>query len=97
MKSDFLVRLCSCCDLVLQSMQALASQETGLVNCYSHYIQLESSIIQRLKWAAGANPSLNLVLQQFDDASTLRKLLYEVRTVLHYHTVMLKKNIFIQV
>lgn len=60
-----------------KSMQALASQETGLVNCYSHYIQLESSIIQRLKWAAGANPSLNLVLQQFDDASTLRKLLYE--------------------
>lgn len=60
-------------------MQALASQETGLVNCYSHYIQLESSIIQRLKWAAGANPSLNLVLQQFDDASSLRKLLYEVR------------------
>lgn len=82
---------------VLQSMQALASQETGLVNCYSHYIQLESSIIQRLKWAAGANPSLNLVLQQFDDASSLRKLLYEVRAVLHYHTVMLiKRGSFIQ-
>ena len=74
-------------------MQALASQETGLVNCYSHYIQLESSIIQRLKWAAGANPSLNLVLQQFDEASTYRKLLYEVsglytnipRGLVYYH------------
>ncbi|XP_048758488.2 serine/threonine-protein kinase SMG1-like [Ostrea edulis] len=60
-----------------KSMQALAAQETGLVNCYSHYVQLEGSIIQRLKWAAGANPSLNLVLQQFDEASTYRKLLYE--------------------
>ncbi|XP_062590366.1 serine/threonine-protein kinase SMG1-like isoform X1 [Saccostrea cucullata] len=60
-----------------KSMQALAAQETGLVNCYSHYIQLEGSIIQRLKWAAGANPSLNLVLQQFDEASSYRKLLYE--------------------
>lgn len=59
-------------------MQSLLSQETGLANCQNHYTQLESSIIQRLKWAAGANPSLNLVLTQFEDCSSYRKHVFEV-------------------
>ncbi|KAJ8319497.1 hypothetical protein KUTeg_004588 [Tegillarca granosa] len=60
-----------------KSMQALVNQESGLVSCHAHYVQLESSIVQRLKWAAGANPSLNLVLQQFEESSSYRKQLFE--------------------
>ena len=63
-------------------MQALVSQEANLTSCQGQYTQLESSITQRLKWAAGANPSLNLILQQFDDASVLRKQLAEVGLVM---------------
>ncbi|XP_052059400.1 serine/threonine-protein kinase SMG1-like isoform X1 [Mytilus californianus] len=60
-----------------KSMQSLLSQESGLGICQTHYTQLESSIIQRLKWAAGANPSLNLVLQQFEECSVYRKHVFE--------------------
>ncbi|OWF37806.1 serine/threonine-protein kinase SMG1-like [Mizuhopecten yessoensis] len=58
-------------------MQSLVGQETGFSSCQARYAQLEASIIQRLKWAAGANPSLNLILQQFEEDSTYRKQLYE--------------------
>lgn len=60
-------------------MQALVTQETSLATCQGQYTQLESSITQRLKWAAGANPSLNLILQQFEDAGLIRKQLAEVK------------------
>ena len=56
-----------------QCMQSVMNQETNLASCQGHYGQLESSITQRLRWAVGANPSLNLVLQQFEDATTMRK------------------------
>lgn len=59
-------------------MQSVVSEEQSLALCQSQYTQLESSITQRLKWAAGANPSLHLILQQFEDASTVRKQLAEV-------------------
>ena len=49
------------------------NQETNLTACQSHYTQIEASIMQRLRWAVGANPSLNLVLQQFEDATSMRK------------------------
>ncbi|KAK3583612.1 hypothetical protein CHS0354_039435 [Potamilus streckersoni] len=58
---------------IKKCMQTLNGQESGLSTCQAHYLQLESSIIQRLRWAAGANPSLNLVLQSFEEASTIRK------------------------
>lgn len=58
-------------------MQSLVGQENGFSSCQARYAQLEASIIQRLKWAAGANPSLNLILQQFEEDSTYRKQLYE--------------------
>lgn len=61
-------------------MQSLVGQESGFGSCHARYAQLEASIIQRLKWAAGANPSLNLILQQFEEDSTYRKQLYEVST-----------------
>jgi PI-3-kinase-related kinase SMG-1 len=59
-------------------MQGLLGQESGLDTCQTHYTHLESSIVQRLKWAAGANPSLNLVLQQFEECSAYRKHIFEV-------------------
>ena len=39
------------------------------------YNQLESSIEQRLKWAGGANPALNNVVEQFHEAVNERKAL----------------------
>ncbi|KAL4241086.1 Serine/threonine-protein kinase smg1 [Mactra antiquata] len=62
---------------IKKCMQALVSQETSLASCQTQYTQLEASITQRLKWAAGANPSLNLILQQFEDAGSVRKQLAE--------------------
>ncbi len=38
----------------------------------------ESSIEQRLKWAAGANPALNPVLQNFEQTLAARKKLMTV-------------------
>ena len=38
----------------------------------------ESSIEQRLKWAAGANPALNPVLQSFEQTLAARKKLMAV-------------------
>ena len=59
-------------------MQALLDQEEAMENCNLGYTQLEGSIVQRLKWAAGANHTLNMVLQQFDEASSYRKQIYQV-------------------
>lgn len=42
------------------------------------YNQLESSIEQRLKWAGGANPALNNVVEQFHEAVNERKALLVV-------------------
>lgn len=39
---------------------------------------LESSIEQRLKWAAGANPSLNPILENFEQTLKERKRLIVV-------------------
>jgi len=67
-----------CFPHVLQCMQAVLSEEQSLALCQEKYSQLEGSITQRLKWAAGANPSLNYILQQFEDANLVRKQLAEV-------------------
>ena len=42
----------------------------------------ESSIEQRLKWAAGANPTLNPVLQNFEQTLAARKKLVKVSSKL---------------
>jgi hypothetical protein len=59
-------------------MQALVSQESSLISVQTRYSQLEASVVQRLRWAAGANPTLNLVLKQFEESANYRKLIYEV-------------------
>ena len=33
-----------------------------------HYVALENSVMQRLKWAAGANPTLQTVIKQLTEA-----------------------------
>lgn len=65
-----------------KSMSSLLTQENNLVCCMERYNQLESSITQRLRWAAGANPSLNMVLTQFEEESAGRKTLYETESKL---------------
>ena len=63
----------------MQNTQRLLSHETQLVSCQDHYSQMEASISQRLRWAAGANPSLNAVLTNFENAISYRKKFIEVR------------------
>jgi biopolymer transport protein ExbB/TolQ len=64
--------------LIFQGVQSLMSQESALVSIQERYIQLESGIEQRLKWAAGANPTLGPVLKHFEQAIADRKTLLEV-------------------
>ncbi|XP_064619648.1 serine/threonine-protein kinase SMG1-like isoform X2 [Lineus longissimus] len=61
-----------------KGVQSLISQEAALVAIQERYIQLESGIEQRLKWAAGANPTLAPVLQHFEQAIADRKRLLEL-------------------
>ena len=49
---------------------------SGVQEKFTH---LESSIEQRLKWAAGANPSLNPILENFECTLKERKRLLVVR------------------
>ncbi|XP_041362847.1 serine/threonine-protein kinase SMG1-like [Gigantopelta aegis] len=56
-----------------KATQNLLNQDGGLASCQEHYTQQEISVAQRLRWAAGANPTLNFVLQQFEEASSYRK------------------------
>ncbi|XP_070580922.1 serine/threonine-protein kinase SMG1-like [Ptychodera flava] len=53
-------------------VQMLTSLETALNTVHERYSTLEGSITQRLKWAAGANPSLNPVLQNIEEAMEKR-------------------------
>ncbi|KAH9498432.1 Serine/threonine-protein kinase smg1 [Bulinus truncatus] len=56
-----------------KTAQALMSQESLITSCQERYSQMEASISQRLRWAAGANPSLNIVLSNFEKAALYRK------------------------
>ena len=53
--------------VTLQGIQTLLQQETTVTAIQERHLQLEGSITQRLKWAAGANPTLSQVLQQFEE------------------------------
>ena len=44
----------------------------------SHHEQLKKTVLQRLKWAAGANPSLAQTLMQFEEALAVDQVLLEV-------------------
>nr|KAG5704900.1 hypothetical protein BaRGS_003883 [Batillaria attramentaria] len=53
------------------------AQEAVIAGCKERYASLEGGVVQRLRWAAGANPSLNVTLQLFQDASMARAQLLE--------------------
>ncbi|ESO84140.1 hypothetical protein LOTGIDRAFT_155465 [Lottia gigantea] len=57
----------------VESMQSLSSEESLVLASEEKYFQHEESIAQRLRWAAGANPNLNLILIQFEETSQHRK------------------------
>ncbi|XP_077980517.1 serine/threonine-protein kinase SMG1-like [Glandiceps talaboti] len=57
---------------IRKRVQMLTSLETAINGVQEKYSTLEGSIQQRLKWAAGANPSLNSVLQNIEEAMEKR-------------------------
>ncbi|XP_048245963.1 serine/threonine-protein kinase SMG1-like isoform X1 [Haliotis rufescens] len=76
-----------------KGMQSLLSQEGVIAGCEDRYSQLEGSITQRLRWAAGANPTLNFVLQQFEEASNRRKMSLETESKMVTEVVSLCQGI----
>lgn len=62
-----------------QAVHALVAHERDIVtSIQSHYEQLKKTVVQRLKWAAGANPSLAQTLTQFEEALAADQVLLEV-------------------
>ena len=62
-------------------MQSIIQVEFNYTNLLERYAQLQSAIEQRLKWAAGANPALNQVHQDFEKAAENRKFLLLVSVI----------------
>lgn len=61
----------------MQMMASLLAHEDVINTCKEQYAALEGVVMQRLRWAAGANPSLNVTLQHFQEASSMRTQLLE--------------------
>ena len=57
----------------------LRTHEVTVAANMERHLQLELSITQRLKWAAGANPSLNQVMGQFEESLAATRALLQVR------------------
>jgi len=55
-----------------------------MVSVQSHYEQLKKTVVQRLKWAAGANPSLAQTLVQFEETLALDQALLDVSSHLEF-------------
>ena len=54
----------------------------------SHYEQLKKTVVQRLKWAAGANPVLAQTLILFEETLAVDQALLEVCQLLEYHWIL---------
>ena len=50
----------------------MLAHESLISDVHEKCCQLQLSIAQRLKWAAGANPQIAALLQQFDDSAVGR-------------------------
>lgn len=74
-------------------MQALVQMDTAVKAVEERFVAQESSIEQRLKWAAGANPALNPVLQNFDKALGDRKKLLLVSAMMMLNYFIVEKNV----
>ena len=61
-----------------QSVQNLAAVDSQVNACAERHAQHESSVKQRLKWAAGANPSLSNTLKDFEESCHKRDHLVQV-------------------
>lgn len=61
-------------------VQSLIHIDSVIKGVEEKFTAQESSIEQRLKWAAGANPALNPVLQNFEQTLAARKKLMVVRS-----------------
>lgn len=59
-------------------VQGLIHMDSVVKGVEERFGTQESSIEQRLKWAAGANPALNPVLQNFEQTLAARKKLLAV-------------------
>ena len=77
-------------------MQAITHVEHNIPTVMERYNQLESSIEQRLKWAGGANPALNNVVEQFHEVVNERKALLVVSRLLFRESGKRSRKIFIK-
>ena len=64
--------------VLLQSVQSLAAYDMPMTSLAEKHAQLEASVTQRLKWAAGANPSLSCVLRDFEDICSKKDTVLQV-------------------
>jgi PI-3-kinase-related kinase SMG-1 len=62
----------------VQAVLAMGSQESVIADIQERNVQLQASIGQRLKWAAGANPQVAVLLQQFEDSAASHKVIIQV-------------------
>ena len=65
-------------NVFFQGLQTLVSQEASIASVQEHHVTLEGSITQRLKWGAGANPSLAVIMQQFEETLNNKNALLQV-------------------
>jgi hypothetical protein len=64
----------------LKAIQAIVAHERDAVlSVQSRQEQLRKTVIQRLKWAAGANPALAQTLQLYEEALGAEQSAVEVR------------------
>lgn len=60
----------------------MMQHEATVTSIQERHVQLEGTIMQRLKWAGGANPSLNNNLSQFEEALTAKNAIIQVRVMI---------------
>jgi len=66
-------------------VHALVGHEREIVVAVqSHYEQLKKTVVQRLKWAAGANPSLAQTLVQFEETLAIDQALLDVSSDMEF-------------
>ena len=60
-------------------VSSLSAKDSLVSTCKENYRTLENLVVQRLRWASGANPSLNTVLTNFQESSAAKIQVLEVR------------------
>ncbi|KAL8580399.1 hypothetical protein ACOMHN_020876 [Nucella lapillus] len=78
---------------IKKMVSSLSGQEGQIGGCQERYISLEGQVIQRLRWAAGANPSLHTTLHHFQEASAARACFIEEESQLMSEVVSVCQGI----